>query len=119
MHNLLTLSRRQVEIIQCLELGMSNKEIANNLNINEHTVKVHMWRLFKKLGVKSRAKVLTKIHSADLLINTPAARFGLFFDMYKYIKYSAKPKNPLQINQLKKITDQYELIFNHGSPIVE
>ena len=48
------LSRRQIEMLQQLDRGLSNKEIADTLHISEHTVKVHLWRLFRRLEVKSR-----------------------------------------------------------------
>jgi DNA-binding NarL/FixJ family response regulator len=37
---------------------MSNRDIATDLEISEHTVKVHLWRLFRRLGVKSRTQAL-------------------------------------------------------------
>lgn len=52
------LSKRQVQLIASLERGLSNREIADELEISEHTVKVHLWRLFRKLGVKSRTQAL-------------------------------------------------------------
>lgn len=52
------LSKRQVQLISMLEGGLSNREIAAGLEISEHTVKVHLWRLFRKLGVKSRTQAL-------------------------------------------------------------
>jgi DNA-binding NarL/FixJ family response regulator len=52
------LSKRQVQLMACLVRGLSNREIAEELDISEHTVKVHLWRLFRKLGVKSRTQAL-------------------------------------------------------------
>lgn len=52
------LSKRQVQLIVMLERGLSNREIAQELGISEHTVKVHLWRLFRKLDVKSRTQAL-------------------------------------------------------------
>ena len=52
------LSKRQVQLISMLEGGLSNRDIAAALEISEHTVKVHLWRLFRKLGVKSRTQAL-------------------------------------------------------------
>ncbi|CAN7390194.1 response regulator transcription factor [Variovorax sp. LjRoot178] len=52
------LSKRQTQLIVMLERGLTNREIGEELDISEHTVKVHMWRLFRKMGVKSRTQAL-------------------------------------------------------------
>lgn len=56
----LTLTRRQLQLLQLIEAGQGNRDIAEQLQISEHTVKVHMWRMFKKLGVGSRTGALAK-----------------------------------------------------------
>jgi DNA-binding NarL/FixJ family response regulator len=54
------LSNREIEIIEQLLSGHSNKEIANILHISENTVKTHLKHLFDKFNVKDRlALVLT------------------------------------------------------------
>lgn len=50
---------RQLQMLQLLDAGKSNGEIAEQLQISEHTVKVHLWRLFKGMGVTSRGKALS------------------------------------------------------------
>ncbi len=57
------LSKRQTQLLVALEQGLSNRDIADRLGISEHTVKVHLWRLFRRLGVKSRTQA---IHTARL-----------------------------------------------------
>ena len=52
------LSKRQKQLILMLDQGLSNREIAEKLDISEHTVKVHFWRLFRRLGVNSRTQAL-------------------------------------------------------------
>jgi DNA-binding NarL/FixJ family response regulator len=52
------LSKRQKQLILMLDQGLSNRDIADKLNISEHTVKVHFWRLFRRLGVNSRTQAL-------------------------------------------------------------
>jgi DNA-binding NarL/FixJ family response regulator len=52
------LSKRQSQLIVMLDQGLGNRDIATRLNISEHTVKVHLWRLFHRLGVKSRTQAL-------------------------------------------------------------
>ena len=43
-------------MLQFIDDGKSNRSIAAELNISEHTVKVHMWRLYNRLGVNSRTE---------------------------------------------------------------
>lgn len=49
------LTQRQVEVLELLVEGRSNKEIARRLGIGEGTVKVHMSALFRVLGTHSRS----------------------------------------------------------------
>ena len=50
------LSKRQKQLLVLLDKGKSNRDIAELLDISEHTVKVHLWRLFRRLEVKSRSQ---------------------------------------------------------------
>lgn len=61
------LSKRQKQLIIMLDRGLSNRDIATELDISEHTVKVHLWRLFRRLGVKSRTQTLHFARSHGLL----------------------------------------------------
>jgi len=61
------LSKRQKQLILMLDRGLSNRDIAAELDISEHTVKVHLWRLFRRLGVKSRTQTLHYARSHGLL----------------------------------------------------
>ncbi|MDP9897921.1 response regulator transcription factor [Variovorax ginsengisoli] len=64
------LSKRQTQLIAMLDRGMSNRDIATELDISEHTVKVHLWRLFRRLGVKSRTQALHHARNHGLLSNS-------------------------------------------------
>jgi two-component system nitrate/nitrite response regulator NarL len=50
------LSEREMEIVARLAGGMPNKVIANDLEITEATVKVHLKNILKKLGVSNRTQ---------------------------------------------------------------
>ena len=52
------LSKRQKQLMAMLAKGMSNDQIAQEIGITTHTVKVHFWRLFQRIGVNSRGKAL-------------------------------------------------------------
>lgn len=61
------LSKRQKQLLVMLDRGMSNRDIANELQISEHTVKVHLWRLFRRLNVKSRSQASHLARTQGLL----------------------------------------------------
>jgi DNA-binding NarL/FixJ family response regulator len=63
------LSKRQKQLILMLDRGLSNRDIATELSISEHTVKVHLWRLFRRLGVKSRTQTLHFARTHGLLMS--------------------------------------------------
>lgn len=48
------LTQRENDILKLLTKGESNKEIANTLNISEHTVKIHLKNILKKLHMNNR-----------------------------------------------------------------
>jgi DNA-binding NarL/FixJ family response regulator len=52
------LSAREVDVVRCVAEGLSNREIAQRLNLREHTVKNYLFRIFDKLGVSSRVEVV-------------------------------------------------------------
>lgn len=49
------LTAREGEVLEQLAGGRSNKEIADNLQISDLTVKTHLQKIFRKIGAKSRA----------------------------------------------------------------
>ena len=55
----LLLSPRELEILQELALGFSNKDIARMLDMTENTVKFHMKNIFKKLDVDNRIRAVS------------------------------------------------------------
>ncbi|MEN8222270.1 MAG: response regulator [Acidobacteriota bacterium] len=61
------LSRREKEILKTMVLGIRNRDIADRLFISEKTVKTHINRIFKKLGVDSRVKAILKAKEENLV----------------------------------------------------
>ncbi|MDX1358557.1 MAG: helix-turn-helix transcriptional regulator, partial [Clostridia bacterium] len=55
------ISEREVEIIEALVVGKTNKEIAAELFISINTVKTHIKNIYRKLEVKNRVQLLHKI----------------------------------------------------------
>ncbi|MCM5704688.1 LuxR C-terminal-related transcriptional regulator [Larsenimonas salina] len=52
------LTHRELEILRLLGTGASNTEIANQLFVSEHTVKSHLYNIFRKLKVKNRIQAM-------------------------------------------------------------
>lgn len=50
------LSEREMQTLEQLSIGLSNKEIARNLGVQEVTVKLHVKNVFAKLGVSNRTQ---------------------------------------------------------------
>ncbi len=50
------LSHREIEVLNLVARGMSNRLIARNLFISEKTVKNHLYSIFRKIGVTDRTK---------------------------------------------------------------
>jgi DNA-binding NarL/FixJ family response regulator len=57
------LSKREGEVAQLAVIGLTNREISQHLNLNEHTVKNYLSHIFEKLAVSSRIEL---IHSLSL-----------------------------------------------------
>lgn len=53
----LGLTRREQQLVPLIDRGMTNKEIANELNLSEQTVKNHIHRILRKVGVETRLGV--------------------------------------------------------------
>jgi ATP/maltotriose-dependent transcriptional regulator MalT len=61
------ITARELEILQLIATGLSNREIANRLFVSENTVKTHSSRLFDKLGAKRRTQAVQLGKSARLI----------------------------------------------------
>jgi len=65
MHDLVEpLTARELEVMQLLASGQTNKEIANRMGVTEHTVKFHVNSILGKLGVATRTEAV--VHAARL-----------------------------------------------------
>jgi two-component system nitrate/nitrite response regulator NarL len=53
-----SLTVRELQVVQCAAKGKTNKTIASELCLSEHTVKNYLFRAFEKLGVSSRVELL-------------------------------------------------------------
>jgi DNA-binding CsgD family transcriptional regulator len=63
----LGLTPREVEILEALASGLSNKEIARQFGISPHTVKTHVAHSYQKLGVDRRMQAVEKARFLALI----------------------------------------------------
>jgi DNA-binding NarL/FixJ family response regulator len=59
------LSQREEEILRLVATGLSNKEVARRVQLQEKTVKHHMTRILNKLQVRNRTEAAILLRSAD------------------------------------------------------
>jgi len=52
------LSKREQQVAQLVSEGLSNREIAQQLKLSEHTIKNYLFHIFEKLGMSSRVELV-------------------------------------------------------------
>jgi len=63
----LGITPRELEILEAIAAGLSNREIAERLFVSENTVKTHAARLFDKLSAKRRTQAIQRAKEAGLI----------------------------------------------------
>jgi DNA-binding NarL/FixJ family response regulator len=63
-----SLTPRELDVLQLMVKGHSNKEIAEQLFISDKTVKIHVSNILKKLGVKSRSQAIIYAIQHELVV---------------------------------------------------
>lgn len=63
----LGITPRELDILDALAAGLSNREIAERLYVSENTVKTHAARLFDKLSARRRTQAVQRAKEAGLL----------------------------------------------------
>ena len=61
------LTERELEILRLIDIGLSNREIAEALYISLNTVKTHTKSLYSKLNVHSRTQAINRARDLKLL----------------------------------------------------
>jgi LuxR family maltose regulon positive regulatory protein len=61
------LSGREVDVLECLAEGLSNREIAHRLTISLSTVKTHTRNIYTKLGVNSRTQAIAQARAWGII----------------------------------------------------
>ena len=62
------ITRREADVVRLAVEGLSNREIARQLALTEHTVKNYLFRVFDKLGVSNRVELVLYCLDRDLNI---------------------------------------------------
>ena len=55
-----TLTPREIEVLEALALGLSNRAVASRLGLSENTVKFHVASIYGKLGVSTRTQAVRR-----------------------------------------------------------
>jgi len=63
----LGISERELEVLEQLAAGKSNKEISSSLNVSPNTVKTHVSRLYEKLEVSRRTEAILKARELGMI----------------------------------------------------
>ena len=58
------ISKKEKEVLMELASGKTNREISATLGKSEKTVKNHLWKIYRKLGVNNRTQLFNKLMKA-------------------------------------------------------
>ena len=64
----LTLTPRESEVARLVCAGLSNKEIARQLNITDGTIKLHLHSVYQKLAIRNRTMLAVLALAADAVV---------------------------------------------------
>jgi len=64
------LTKRQSQVLALMAKGQSNKEIARELGVSEHTVKIHVTAILRLFSASNRTEVVVKTRNARILSDT-------------------------------------------------
>jgi len=74
------LSKREMEIVQSLAEGLTNREIAQRLGLSQHTIKNYLFRIFEKTGASNRIELLFMLlghtRSSKSMLNEFLKQYG-------------------------------------------
>jgi LuxR family maltose regulon positive regulatory protein len=64
------LSEREIEVLQLIAEGLTNREIATRLFLSVNTVKVHSRNIYGKLGAHNRTEAAARAQALGILPST-------------------------------------------------
>jgi len=57
------LTRREEDVVRLVADGLKNREIAQRLQVKEHSIRNYIYRIFEKLGVSNRIELTLYVFS--------------------------------------------------------
>ena len=64
-HTDIKLTRRERQILKLIKDGATNLDISESLTVSEHTVKSHLYNVYKKIGVRNRLEASNWVRDMD------------------------------------------------------
>lgn len=64
-HSDIKLTRRERQILKLIKDGATNFDISESLTVSEHTVKSHLYNVYKKIGVRNRLEASNWVRDMD------------------------------------------------------
>ncbi len=121
MQSIISLSRRQHEVLRAVLKNLANKEIANQLHISVRTVKFHVAALLTKFGVSGRNGLANKaadLMSAGAISDRATASFPPAEKTIGERPVRNSRESPLHLSSLERRSRElrYETERNTGSP---
>ena len=75
MHTIDPLSNRELDVLQLIAKGMTNREIAGKLYLSANTIKSHSIKIYRKLNVNNRSQAVSKARMLGILPSKLSAPF--------------------------------------------
>jgi DNA-binding NarL/FixJ family response regulator len=83
------LSQRECEVVDWLVQGLSNREIAQQMGLSQHTIKNYVFRIFEKMGVSNRVELLFFVLSESRSMDPEVSNDTLLQDQVQDVKLPA------------------------------
>ena len=80
LKTLYQITDREADVMQLIISGLTNKEIADHLNIAERTIKTHITNIYNKLGVYNKIQLLHLLKDFNLIPEQNSDKTVLFFN---------------------------------------
>ena len=61
------MSEREIEVLQLIAAGLSNKDIGIRLHLSLNTIKTHTRNIYSKLGVNSRLQAVSRAQALEII----------------------------------------------------